>query len=70
MICCFPPIQNPQRQRSFSVPGPLLGGYDEENSRTAMHKALAGYHRMFFERNIPVEILSSRELAGTESAEI
>jgi len=48
----------------FSPLVPLLGGYDEENSRTAMHKALAGYHRMFFERNIPVEILSSRELAG------
>jgi beta-galactosidase GanA len=47
----------------FSPLVPLLGGYDEENSRTAMHKALAGYHRMFFERNIPVEILSSRELA-------
>ena len=48
----------------FSPLVPLLGGYDEENSRTAMHKALAGYHRMFFERNIPVEVLSSRELAG------
>ena len=48
----------------FSPLVPLLGGYDEENTRTAMHKALAGYHRMFFERNIPVEVLSSRELAG------
>jgi beta-galactosidase GanA len=48
----------------FSPLVPLLGGYDEENTRTAMHKALAGYHRMFFERNIPVEILSSRELAS------
>lgn len=48
----------------FSPLVPLLGGYDEENSRTSMHKALAGYHRMFFERNIPVEVLSSRELAG------
>ena len=48
----------------FSPLVPLLGGYDEENTRTAMHKALAGYHRMFFERNVPVEILSSRELAS------
>ena len=48
----------------FSPLVPLLGGYDEENTRTAMHNALAGYHRMFFERNIPVEVLSSRELAG------
>jgi beta-galactosidase GanA len=31
-----------------------------------MHKALAGYHRMFFERNLPVEVLSSRELAGRD----
>jgi beta-galactosidase GanA len=45
---------------------PLMGGYDEENTRNAMHKALAGYHRMFFERNVPVEVLSSRELAGSE----
>ncbi|HTS06376.1 MAG TPA: beta-galactosidase [Candidatus Eisenbacteria bacterium] len=47
----------------FSPLTPLLGGYDEEDSRTAIHKAVAGYHRMFFERNIPVDVLSSRELA-------
>jgi len=46
----------------FSPLVPLLGGYDEENSRNAMHHALAGYHRMFWERNVPVEVLSSREL--------
>ena len=50
----------------FSPLVPLLGGYDEENTRNAMHKALAGYHRMFFERNLPVEVLSSRELAGQD----
>ena len=49
----------------FSPLVPLLGGYDEENSRNAMHRALAGYHRMFWERNVPVEVLSSRELKGT-----
>ncbi len=48
----------------FSPLLPLLGGYDEEDTRNAMHKAVAGYHRMFFERNLPVEVLSSRELAG------
>jgi beta-galactosidase len=48
----------------FSPVVPLLGGYDEESTRTTMHKALAGYHRMFFERNIPVQVLSSRELAA------
>jgi len=47
----------------FSPIAPLVGGYDEEGSRTAMHEAVAGYHRMFFERNLPVEVLSSRELA-------
>ncbi len=53
----------------FSPLVPLLGGYDEEDSRNAMHRALAGYHRMFFERNLPVEVLSSRELAGRELQE-
>jgi beta-galactosidase len=53
----------------FSPLVPLLGGYDEEDGRNAMHKAFAGYHRMFFERNIPVEILSSRELAGRNLAD-
>ncbi|HXJ89615.1 MAG TPA: beta-galactosidase [Candidatus Binatia bacterium] len=47
----------------FSPIAPLVGGYDEEGSRTAMHEAVAGYHRMFFERNLPVDVLSSRELA-------
>jgi beta-galactosidase len=47
----------------FSPIAPLVGGYDEEGSRTAIHEAVAGYHRMFFERNLPAEVLSSRELA-------
>jgi len=47
----------------FSPLTPLLGGHDEEGSRTAIHQAVAGYHRMFFERNLPVDVLSSRELA-------
>lgn len=47
----------------FSPLAPLVGGYDEEGSRTAVHAAVAGYHRMFFERNLPVDVLSSRELA-------
>jgi beta-galactosidase len=47
----------------FSPIAPLVGGYDEEGSRTAIHEAVAGYHRMFFERNLPVDVLSSRELA-------
>ena len=47
----------------FSPLVPLLGGYDETGSRNAIHQAVAGYHRMFFERNISVDVLSSRELA-------
>jgi beta-galactosidase len=47
----------------FSPLTPLVGGYDEEGSRTAIHEAVAGYHRMFFERNLPVDVLSSRALA-------
>jgi len=47
----------------FSPLTPLVGGYDEQGSRTAIHEAVAGYHRMFFERNLPVDVLSSRELA-------
>jgi beta-galactosidase GanA len=50
----------------FSPLVPLLGGYDEENSRNAIHRAVAGYHRMFFERNVAVEVVSSRELAGAD----
>ncbi|HVN18886.1 MAG TPA: beta-galactosidase [Dongiaceae bacterium] len=47
----------------FSPLTPLAGGYDEEGTRTAMHEAVAGYHKMFFERNLPVDVLSSREVA-------
>jgi len=47
----------------FSPLTPLAGGYDEEGNRTAIHEAVAGYHRMFFERNLPVDVVSSRELA-------
>ncbi|HET9742500.1 MAG TPA: beta-galactosidase [Terriglobales bacterium] len=47
----------------FSPLAPLVGGYDESGSRTAIHQAVAGYHRMFFERNLPLDVLSSRELA-------
>jgi beta-galactosidase len=46
----------------FSPLAPLLGGYDTYGSRTAIHQAVAGYHRMFFERNLPLNVLSSREL--------
>jgi beta-galactosidase len=53
----------------FSPLVPLLGGYDEEGSRNAIHEAVAGYHRIFFERNLPVDVLSSRELAQANLSE-
>jgi len=52
----------------FSPLTPLVGGYDEEGGRTAIHEGVAGYHRMFFERNLPVDVLSSRELAQDDLA--
>lgn len=53
----------------FSPLVPLLGGYDEAGSRLAIHQAVAGYHRMFFERNLPLDVLSSRELAEDNLAQ-
>ena len=47
----------------FSPLAPLVGGYDEDGSRIAMHQAVAGYHRMFFERNVRLDVLSASELA-------
>lgn len=48
----------------FSPLVPLLGGFDEEAGRNAMHRSVAGYYRMFFERNLRLDVLSSRELAS------
>jgi len=56
--------QRPEVAIVFSPLVPLLGGYDEEGNRNAIHRAVAGYHRMFFERNLPVDVVSSRELPG------
>jgi beta-galactosidase len=41
---------------------PLLGGEQAYGDRRSIHRAVAGYHRMFFERNIPVDFPSAREL--------
>jgi hypothetical protein len=41
---------------------PLLGGEQAYGDRHSIHRAVAGYHRMFFERNIPVDFPSAREL--------
>lgn len=44
---------------------PLLGGEQAYGDRRSMHRALAGYHRMFFERNLAVDIPSARELSAS-----
>jgi beta-galactosidase len=43
---------------------PLLGGEQAYGDRRSMHRAVAGYHRMFFERNIPVDFPSAREITA------
>ena len=48
----------------FSPLVPLLGGEQAYGDRRGMHRAVAGYHRMFFERNIAVEIPSAREITA------
>ncbi len=39
----------------------LIGGQQHIYNPTALRDSSAGYHRMFFERNIPVDFLSARE---------
>ncbi len=41
---------------------PLLGGEQAYGDRRSMHRAVAGYHRMFFERNMRVDFPSARDL--------
>jgi beta-galactosidase len=43
---------------------PLLGGEQAYGDRRSMHRSVAGYHRMFFERNVPVDLPSARELTA------
>lgn len=43
---------------------PLLGGEQAYGDRRSIHRAVAGYHRMFFERNIRVDFPSARELTA------
>jgi beta-galactosidase len=43
---------------------PLLGGEQAYGDRRNVHRAIAGYHRMFFERNVPVEFPSAREISA------
>lgn len=41
----------------------LVGGHQHSGERTAVRDSVAGYHRMFFERNLPLDFLSPRKLA-------
>ncbi len=40
----------------------LMGGEQNSGSRAVMRDATAGYHRMFFERNLPLDFLNIRLL--------
>jgi beta-galactosidase len=40
----------------------LVGGHQHTGERTAVRDSAAGYHRMFFERNVPLDFLSPRFL--------
>lgn len=56
--------QQPEVAVVFNPLVPLLGGEQAYGDRRAIHRALAGYHRMFFERNIPIAIPSARGLTA------
>lgn len=47
----------------FSPLSTLVGGEQHSGSSTAMRDATAGYHRMFFERNLPLDFLSAQNLS-------
>lgn len=61
LILAARPVQ-PRVAVVFNPLVPLLGGEQAYGDRRSMHRAVAGYHRMFFERNIPVDFPSAREL--------
>lgn len=46
----------------FNPLATLVGGEQHSGSRAAMRDATAGYHRMFFERNLPLDFLNARLL--------
>jgi beta-galactosidase len=52
----------------FNPLTPLLGGEQNYGNRLAMHQSVAGYHRMFFERNIATDVVSAREMTAASLA--
>lgn len=46
----------------FNPLATLVGGEQHSGSRAALRDSIAGYHRMFFERNIPLDFLNARLL--------
>lgn len=56
--------EQPEVAIVFNPLVPLLGGEQAYGDRRGMHRSLAGYHRMFFERNIPIAIPSARGLTA------
>ena len=47
----------------FNALTTLVGGEQHSGSLSVMRDATAGYHRMFFERNIPLDFLSAQNLS-------
>jgi len=50
----------------FNPLASLVGGEQNSGNRLAMRDATAGYHRMFFERNLPLDILNAQLLSADE----
>ncbi|MBI3406142.1 MAG: beta-galactosidase trimerization domain-containing protein, partial [Acidobacteria bacterium] len=44
----------------------LVGGAQNTSDRLAIRDSVAGYHRMFFERNIPLDFLSAQRLTQVQ----
>lgn len=53
--------QQPEVAILFNHLTTLIGGAGHVSSPAALRDSSAGYHRMFFERNIPVDFISARE---------
>lgn len=50
----------------FNREATIVGGFQHSGERTAVRDSAAGYHRMFFERNIPLDFISPRGLTPAQ----
>jgi beta-galactosidase len=61
------PVQ-PQVAILFNHLTTLIGGQQHIYNPSALRDSTAGYHRMFFERNVPVDFISAREFDASALA--